>query len=173
MNPRKVNVSFANRAALAGMEAGLCHALKIERIEYHDHLVFLSMLQAGVKRFNVVGGPPSKKEMIFLKDKADFLPHKEYLDLHENIKLIIENNSLDGKANFTLVNFLTELIYCLRTNSSFVSALGLPVMSDYTGKISLELYSLVNGLVKSVNPIDINLPIPKFEVAKSKVDIFK
>ena len=138
MNSRKVNISFMHNAALAGMEAALCHSLDIEKIQYHDDLIFTSMLQAGIKNFHITGHESRFLKSDFLKNKVEFYAFDNYHQLHEKVKNVFSGSECSEDISVTLSWFLTELIHCLNTNTSMVTALPIPKLTAYSGKISLN-----------------------------------
>ena len=180
MSNRIVNIGMLHHAGLAGMEAGLRDSLGVESNEYHDNLIYASMIQAGIQRFRTVGGAPkSIRDSDFLRQRCEEYSFNEYMAVMDSIKDVIESHATGSATHssehsdlFPLVWFLTELIISLKTKSAMVSVLSVPSARQYRGRLNPEMLAAVGTLMQKVHPIQVDLPIPQSEILSDDVKVF-
>ena len=180
MTHRIANIGLMHQAALAGMEAEIRSWLGISTVEYHDHLIYTAMLQAGVQRFHILGPLPKDiQDSQFLRRRCKEYPFKQYKEVIDSIGPIISEHTIQAAeaeshdSFFGLTVFLSHLIIALQTKSAMVDVLGLPNPAKYAGRLSPEMQSAINGLLKKIKPASLDLPIPQWRVLSEDVEGFQ
>ena len=177
---RTATIGLIHQAALAGMEAEIRSWLGIRTVEYHDHLIYTAMLQAGVQRFRIPGPLPKHiQDSQFLRRRCKEYPFEQYKKVMDSIGAIISEHTIraaEPKSQdtfFGLTFFLSDLIIALQTKSAMVDVLGLPNPAKYSGRLSPEMQSSINGLLKKIKPVSLDLPIPQWRVLSEDVKVFQ
>ena len=176
MTRRIANINMMHRAALGGMEAGIRETFGIEEREYHDDIIYSAMIQAGVQRFRVAGDiPKNLKNSNLLSYRFEESSFEDINNIMSSVKEFLGFEKIPKKDQseiWILAWYLTELIHSSQTKSSMVSILRIPKMSDLAGKISPAAFSAIDGLLKNIENIDLNLPVTKLEAPLRDVEIF-
>ena len=180
MSNRIVNISMLHHTGLAAMEWSLRDYFGVESNEYHDNLIYASMIQAGIQRFRIVGhAPKSIRDSDFLRHRCEEYSFNEYEVVMDSIRAVIESHATGSPTHsskhsdlFPLVWFLTELVFSLKTKSAMVSVLPVPSVGQYSGILTPEMLSAVGTLIQKVHPIQIDLPIPQSEILSDDVKVF-
>lgn len=176
---RTANVSMVHLAGLAGLESGIKQNFGIAGDQYHDTVVYHALIQAGVHSIRQIDGFQSGLPELIGNERLTNCNGKEYYDLLQSIRDILEKHSINmeeagDKNKFTsLILFLTDLVYALKTDSAMIAVLPLPKIEDYYGIISPHLLSAIGNLLPNVAPIEAITPIPQLSLEASKVQVFE
>ena len=179
MANRTVNIGLLHQVALAGMEAGIAETLGVDICGYHDHLIYTAMIQNGVQKFRVIGGVPDQvKNSLFLNARCEEYQFEQYKiildavsDKFYDITSKEKKSKHDGMISLQL--FIADLMFALKTKSAMVSVLGIPDTIRYEGKLSLDQISVLAGLMKTLEPIELATPVPQWNVLSKDVDVFQ
>jgi hypothetical protein len=153
------------------MDAGIQSLLGVNPSEYHDDLIYTSMLQAGIKEFQFVGDKVKPHEQSFLKNKIEYYSFDEYHKLQIKVRDLLdlpkENN------NYILEWFITELIHCYNTKTSMVSVFPMPKHIENLEKLDLKTYSLIKNLFDKISTVELTVPIPINTIPNGSIKVFE
>ena len=169
-----------HQAFLAGYEAGFRETLESPTSEYHDHLIYTAMLQAGVERFRIIGPLPKYiQDSQFLHRRCKEYPFEQYNNVTSSIEQVVSANTThtaEPKSRdnlFVLTSFLTDLIVALKTKSAMVAVTPTPDPAECAGMLSLEMQSAINGLLNNIKPASLDLPVPQWHALFHDIKVFQ
>lgn len=179
MRKRTANVSLIHRAGLAGMESQIKNSFEVKSDQYHDTVIYHSLIQAGVHSIRCIDGASLVQPDLIAKDRIKNCDGEEFFNLLKSINEMLEKHAVNGKQSteqsklFILGLFLTDLIYSLKTDAAMVEVLPLPKVESYNGLVSPHMLSVIGNLLPSVTPVDVLTPIPQLSLKANEVELFE
>lgn len=170
MANRKVIVGPYQIGFLAGLNQVLNDASFVsEKAEIDiNGLFYACMIQAGVEKFESVGGLPFSSGSDFLQSRISKLSVKKWSKAYERIDISIDKFFPDDyekdrkySSISELKNFLLDLTLAVERKSSVVLMSPLPNISNFKSIMPPELFYSLRSLMSSFESETANLPIPK------------
>lgn len=186
MSKRTIYFSPHQMGFLYGLKTAINRPLDLSYIPSPvnvDAIVYGTMIQCGVEKFETQEYIESLVESKFLRARFSYFPENKYVKSRQIVSDIFSRfpphrpQSETDIAKLTNVEILKEFIIDLITSieyqSSCITLLPIPEIKELEGQLPPELFYPIKTLINSFEPLAPSLPCPRLSVRSMDVNRFQ